>query len=267
MKRFGMIGMALVAVLMCVNFAGCSKEEVSANQGNEDVGGGEEVVVTKEKKLVKMVGSLGSDSETYEFSYDDKGRVTKASVEKRYGVNHYKETEHYVWGDDAIMVRKESNNNYDSSYSYTLTNGLVQHCPENDENYLYNSSNRLIGIEYKNTVYKNDIIWEKDKLVSSKYTNTAHNTYEFCVFTYGKTCKKGYSPFVPERVTGSLLPMAHPEILGMRTNQLPITYTTGDNKGGSLENITYEFDNEGYISKMKFELEGGDVSAYTLTWK
>ena len=56
--------------------------------------------------------------------------------------------------------------------------------------------------------------------------------------------------------------MAHPEIAGMRTNQLPNTYSPGDEEFS----LTYEYDKEGYISKIKTKDSYGSAT-YTLTWK
>ena len=57
--------------------------------------------------------------------------------------------------------------------------------------------------------------------------------------------------------------IAHPEIAGMRTNQLPDTYTSDDDE----ISLSYEYDKEGYISKIKLENADGDTDTYTLTWK
>ena len=78
-------------------------------------------------------------------------------------------------------------------------------------------------------------------------------------FTYGESCEKGYYPLIPyfmgyRSPTEMMLFMAHPEITGMRTKQLPTRM------GGIT--FTYEFDKEGYISKL-----GVNNTEATLTWK
>ena len=89
--------------------------------------------------------------------------------------------------------------------------------------------------------------------------------------TYGKTCSKGYHPFIATMIGAGeyqVLFMAHPEIAGMRTSQLPqsITWTHTDNYSGKTDSstytFTYEFDKEGYISKINSE-----YSTYTFVWE
>ena len=96
---------------------------------------------------------------------------------------------------------------------------------------------------------------------------------------YGQSCKKGYFPFIAYMIGGrDIIFMAHPEIAGMRTNQLPtsVTWTEKDYYTGKTESststLTYEFDKEGYISKIiGKETDSDDGSTetytYTLTWQ
>ena len=74
-----------------------------------------------------------------------------------------------------------------------------------------------------------------------------------------------FEGFFRQKNTNTLyeLFMAHPEIVGIRTNQLPNTYSPDDEEFS----LTYEYDKEGYISKIKMKNEDGDSETYTLTWK
>ena len=269
MKRFGMIGMALMAVLLCANFTSCSKEEDSANQGNEDVGGGEEVVVTKEKKLVKIVGSFGSDSETYEFSYDDKGRVTKASGVQNYDGEYENETVQFIWGDDAIMVDYKRSSSYSSeneNYSAKLThqNGLVQNS-DTDEKFTYNGSGRISSRVARGCT--TSVLWDGNKLVSISDEDGK------TAFTYGSSsCKKGYFPFFPIMIgfDFELLYIANPELIGAKTTQLPTSYKYNSNHSKDEDedsiSLAYDFDSDGYITKVTLK-QGGDTISYSLTWR
>ena len=60
----------------------------------------------------------------------------------------------------------------------------------------------------------------------------------------------------------------------MRTSQLPISVTTKGNSSYNKTNIstiTYEFDKEGYISRIVEKHDGNiyasDTYTYTLTWE
>ena len=60
--------------------------------------------------------------------------------------------------------------------------------------------------------------------------------------------------------------MAQPQIAGMRTTQLPSSITWVDRYETDASTITYEFDNEGYISRLNIK-EGSNTYTFTLTWK
>ena len=190
-----------------------------------------------EKNLVKMVASTGGTVvQTWIFTYDDQGRVTNADLDSEYGIDA-----HFVWSDDAIMV-----NNSWKNYTLSLNNGLVT-SGTNGDTFTYNSSNRI-------TKWNNDtIMWDGDKVVS-----IGSDT-----FSYGTSCKKGYFPlfayFMDDVDRSMLLFTANPEIAGMKTNQLPT----------AIYGIptTYEFNKEGYISKISLNRADGVSLVYTLTWE
>ena len=269
MKTFRLIGAALLAVLMCANFASCSKDD----DANIDTGG--EDVVVGEKKLVKMV----SNEETYTFSYDDEGRLNSATDTYSYDDGSYSEKRKYsykfIWGDDAVVVKYEYERESDyiyggtytgtDTYTYSLKDGLVQSYVDDDNDkgtYSYNNSNRLIKAEFTSKNWTINAVWDKDKLVSVK-TSDKYGSYPSSILTYGETCKKGYFPLISNIIELEVLFMAHPEIVGIRTNQLPNTYSPDDEEFS----LTYEYDKEGYISKIKMKNEDGDSETYTLTWK
>ena len=274
MKTFRLVSAALLAVLMCANFASCSKDDDGANTdgGGNDEGGNQEVTVS-EKKLVKMVGTLSYDSDTYTynytFSYDDESRLSSATYNDSYGDI---ENSKLIWGDDAVVVKCEhtvgNGPDYTETYTYTLKDGLVQSYVDDDNDtgtYSYNSSNSLIKAEFTRKGYTINAVWNKDKLVSVRHSYANYGSGTPSILTYGETtCKKGYFPLISDIIGWEdVLFMAHPEIAGMRTNQLPNTYSPGDEEFS----LTYEYDKEGYISKIKMKNEDGDSETYTLTWK
>ena len=259
MKTFRFIGMALFAILMCVNFAACSSSDDDPTEEPEEGG-----VVVSGKKLTKIVCKSESttDIETYTFNYDSKGRLIEAT--ESYEEDGYKDTETYqfTWGDDAIKVVINPNYNY----TLTLNNGLVRNSNLDDEDgiFTYNNSNRFIKYSSNSKYETCSAIWDGDKLVSIS------DSEDDATLTYGTSCKKGYFPFVATMLANdadAALFMAHPEIAGMRTNQLPTKITWTDNETSTL---TYEFDKEGYISKVvdKETFNGStETYTYTLTWQ
>ena len=141
-----MIGIALFAVLMCVNFASCSSSDDDPTEEPEEGG-----VVVSGKKLTKIVETSAYGNTTYTFNYDSKGRLIETKeIEEE---NGYKDTEtcQFTWGDDAIKVIEtysHSNPDYTDTETYTITlkNGLVQSCTDEcrTETFTYNNANRFV---------------------------------------------------------------------------------------------------------------------------
>lgn len=74
MKTFRFIGMALFAVLMCVNLSSCSSSDDDPTEEPEEGG-----VVVSGKKIAKVVSESEDWKETRTFTYDDKGRLIKST--------------------------------------------------------------------------------------------------------------------------------------------------------------------------------------------
>lgn len=230
MKTFRMAGMAVMAVIMGLGLVSCNKEENP--KGNEDF--------SKEKKLVKIVSKdeEGKDLEVFTFKYDDKGKLTKSTGSFDHG--EYAWTSNYSWSDNIIMIGED--------YAVALENGLVKSNSNNDT-YTYNDSNRLTQYTHNNRT--STITWDGDKIINmSSYVGSN------LTFTYGEPCKKGYCPLIPYLMFQyDDLSMAHPEIFGARSKQLPTMI------GGIL--LTYEFDKEGYITKIYLNQSNPMI----LTWE
>lgn len=246
MKTFRLIGMALVAVLVCVNILSCGKDEdVIMVAGN----------FADQKRLVKMEGvevyNLNAAPQEFciTFDYNDQGQVVEV-VDDNF-------SDKYVWENNTIKTSAV----YESleyTTTYVLVNGLVkqiiQESPygSDKETLPYNKDGRYIGY---------DVEWNGDKIV--QYFN---GDYMYTPENY-TTCSKGYFPLLDN---GDALCMAHPEIFGMRTTQLPVDYILTDcgtdrQYTGTYE---YEFDSEGYITKIVNNIDyGNKQSVYVLTWE
>ena len=257
MKTLRFIGMALFAILMSVNFASCSSGDDDPTEEKEE--GGVEV---SGKKLAKIVGKQESSTNTmtYAFSYDSEGRLTKATESYESGNEKEVDTFQFIWGDDIIKVIEDENTS--NSYNFTLKNGLIKSC-DDGKTFTYNNSNKFIRGESKYDT--TTAIWDGEKL---KSISNEYDKWDV-TFTYGESCKKGYFPFIPTRIGFSceILFMAHPEIVGMQTTQLPATLKETSSHGSEECSITYEFDKEGYISKITMKDENANQYTYTLTWQ
>ena len=254
MKTFRFIGMALFAVLMCVSFTSCSSDDDLTEEKEENE------IVDSDKKISKIVTKTEDDTETVTFKYDNQGRVTEVieTYEEEYGKSTY--TFKFTWGDDIVKVNENyDNGSYTDSYILTLKNGLVR-SSDNNETFTYNSSNRFAKgqDEWSTTT----AIWDGDKLVS-----VTEGDMDEATLTYGgNSCKKGYFPFIGSIIDFNCdyLFIAHPEIAGMRTTQLPTSITWNYGYEDEKSTLSYEFDKDGYISKITSK---EDNSTITITWK
>lgn len=238
MKTFKILEVAVVAALMCVTFISCNKDGAS----NGDL--------SNQKKIVKFVESWHeADPEAFSLQYDDDGRLIRVTRVDENGAL-IDEMCTFIWGDDVIERTDEW------SYSIILENGLIQSSTiESGLEYTYNKSNRVIELNYNNSEIKR-CVWDGDKLVMESTTT----------YTYDETCRSGYSPLIGMLIDGGgnyWLSIAHPELIGARTNQLPATYRW-DN--ASVGNYSYEFDAEGYVTKIIETNNGKPRCTYTLTW-
>lgn len=295
-----MIGTAFLAVLMCVNLAACGgnddDDEINNNEngeinngsGNEDDdngssnnGNGDS---NGEKRLTKIYGihhyidSVYTEkyTEKYTFSYDNEGKLSVAvaeifweSMDGGGNISDEQDIETYTftWGDNVIKVKEVRDYQYGGTYEeenmFYLSNGLVQFS-DNDEAFTYDESKRIIKAEegYRTMV----ATWNGDKLLSTQSNEDGGSTAKL---TYNNnSCKKGYFPFISSIIDFGceILFMAHPEIAGMRTNQLPASLEHSNamyEEEYSYTTITYEFDEDGYISKINCD----NAMTYTLIWE
>ena len=250
-----MIGIALMAVLMCVNFTSCSEDDDPTEVKNDNG------IVISGKKLAIMAYENQDESVIYKFTYDGEGKLATAT--KIVDDFHSK----YDDRTDYYRFKWRSNNNVeiigeDQEWDLNLTNGLIKYVENSYGDFYdfnYDKSNRFINATYENRK-EFKASWNGDKLMSVEFVDEYIDE-----FTYGKTCKNGYFPLFGELIDFdySILFMAHPELVGMRSKQLPVSITTTEHIGDvNTKNIEYEFDKEGYISKIQI----GSTKC-TLTWE
>lgn len=259
--------MALITIVMGVSLASCSKDDGSEKEDREEV--------SKEKKLKSMVRSLNEKSNldiTYTFDYDLNGRLTEAKCIN--GSNNditSTKTYRFTWGEGIITatVNEETYNpsKYNTeTYILTIEDGLLKREEADNLSITYSySSKRLANFSYVKPSYEfsHTYIWENDKLLTIVEDNLTST------FTNWTQCKVGYSPVQALRgYKGEIdaLILAHPEIIGMRTKQLPTMEEWVDLKDAEFP-YTYEFDSEGYVSKITERTEWDDLLTYKLSWE
>ena len=256
MKTLKAFGMAAIAVLMGVGFASCTKE------GNPQYN-----LVKNEKKLVQLEIEDSNNKDVYHFSYDNEGRLHEST-------NAYINIT-YRWSNSEITPSQHE--------TYVLENGLIRHWRGHE--ITYNNDGRPTRDywdydEYDIYAYYNDFNWSGNKLTNIGYyqkegnASYAQNSLRL-IYNEGITCK-GYNPIVPilMSVPDDHLCVAHPELMGARTNQLPNTFEISiynrynpnyiDRTQG---NFSYKFDDDGYVTECIMNDPSSGETKYTMVWE
>lgn len=249
MKTIKFIGMALFAILMCVNFTSCSNDDL---------------ITTKGKKLTKIERNDWYGEYTYLLNFDKKRRLIGVKE-----INNKKKTDSYysyTWNNNTIIG---CNNSYVCNIEKGLIKNINEINGEYNETFLYDDSKKIINYIWEAPEYNEStstpFIWENEKLTELYlwYNGNCQTNY---TFSYdGIFCKKGcFHPFILVLtedfwMNDFFLNLVHPELLGIQTTQLP-TKMSRDDCDYVFE---YEFDKDGYVSKIIKD----NFDTYTLTWE
>ena len=280
MKTLKMIGIALFAVLMCVNFASCSS-------GDDEPEINDEGIVVKEKKITERTYTIRNRISYDYYYYDNNERLSSIKYEKSDSSNK----EVFTWGEN-IIVKEIKNKNGENvpntaTTTYTLTNNLIKEVKiANTELYMleYDSSKKISSLKkYTSTVlsnqptnlnYKANFIWENGLPVKIVYENRYKNDVREII--YGDKSCKGYFPYFSYLIYAEIdLLHIHPELAGLRLNRLPEKIIeTWDNYKSNIE-FSYTFDENGYVKSFTYEditLYKGEVdnvrtATYTFKWE
>lgn len=263
-----MFGKLALAVLVCTGFVACSSDDETTNPNGGVISGKKITMLVQEEYNQNGY----TNTETYILDYDVDGKlfvVFYNGVSGMNGLNYtYESTHEYTWSNDAIYTDGEIKG------GYVLKNNLIQKVNDpHGETFTYNNSKRLANWkEYGGsieTTYTTSLTWEGDKLISM--THKLGNTIrEKETITYGGCCNAGYNPLIAKLAYGGVLFYAHPELLGLRSAQLPISITTESDEIWSetgTRNYEYEFDEAGYITKIVGKVESEIVETWTITWE
>ena len=246
MKTLRMIGMAFVAVFLCM---ACSSDDEETKPNGP---GGNK----SEKKLVKLT-EKGDDIENsrYTFYYDSQKQVNRIMWEMSFydGPYEFESIQYVFWDRDSIKIVKDN----DESLFY-LKDGLVVSEPYNFKiSYTYESNNRISYIEGQEANVT--FLWDKNKIVemvehSSWYSwRKRHYSLEY----NDQTCN-GYFPLYNDFWISALTAKyggafnkeifyAHPELIGLRNNNLPWRTEMED----EILLWMYELDKDGYLKSCR----------------
>ena len=262
MKTFRFLGMALLAVVLCVNFTACSDDDSEQNENGNQSG--------ENLKLASVTWDL-NDGGT-EYSYDAQGHISEVAEYDEAGELSSLSTIEY--NSDNIVVTTDDG--YHEDICSLNANGQIVKsvCTSGGytktAEYAYNAEGYLISIyevEYDETT---NLTWENGNLIK------ADDGYMEKTYAYTSTpSEKGFTylddiliDIFPDNVYLPLL--ANSGYFGkVPKNLLASAAETYQDSGDSSSwNLDYEFGDNGYVTKIS--AVGGadfDDSWVSLTWK
>ncbi|HIW65464.1 MAG TPA: DUF4595 domain-containing protein [Candidatus Alistipes intestinipullorum] len=208
--------------------------------------------------LYEYESSSYAETETVDFTYDDQNRITRVeNVYKENGETSDIRKFLYEYGEGVIHVTtiySSSDNSFkDESESYTAylnEAGYVTRAEWNDGTevtYTYDDENRLILVEEEGE--SEEYVWENGNLVETRYTYKEEEPY---------INRYGYYEEYPNKENFDLYYdfFSWDEELGLtgrlgvaNRNLLKQVRGQGSQAGKDDIDISYEFDDEGYVTK------------------
>ena len=273
MKTFRLIGMALLAVVMCVNLASCSDDDEEPTKNDDGV-------ITNQKQLMQ-IKMVDSETITWDFTYDSKGRLISINHAEKYNGRTERDITNYIWGNNTIIAEDDN-----STRTYTLDNNLVKSINDTDDYsgwsnaiFTYNSSNQLIAVQntYTDGTSVDAYTWNNGRITKLTYTENGSYYSEEDVYEYtysGKTCK-GYFPLYSPSDNDDIF-YVHPELIGLRCSQLPDQVYSKDDYDEETSKYSYTFDKDGYVESCTVvntekNLSDNTIDTYTtvftFTWE
>ena len=247
MKTLRFIGMAIVAVIMSVNFAACSDDD-------DDVFQPEDNANSLIKRITTDYGDGEIEIET--FKYDNTGNI----VEYIFSDDHCKEMRSYTYKDNTIIASidysdqmyPEESEQYTIVYSVSENKIVAEEAKDYKFVHAYNQDKHLIETAFSSGYSMNKLTWEKGNITSIKESNSVTFTY-----TYTEYKSKQFINF------NNMLPtdIYDAGLLTQYYGDMPTNLVSQEFSDGKLENsYQYEFDNEGKL--IKVIANGGE---YTVT--
>lgn len=263
MRTFRLIGMALLAVVMCVNFSSCSEDNEDDNEN------GNPIVNGKRLSTVTIEGNYYNSTyynESFSFSYDKEGRLIRVGGSESFT---------YSWSENFITITSDDGEGHEAKVALNK-NGTVKSYDDNWSSFVfqYDSQNYLIKTnETKHDQYQTNIHyfqWDKGNLTKVSGGSEFEVTQTFdskmksnVVMALIRGCDNPYDDSIGGGWNMQLLLATHPNICGnFSKNALHSLCTEG------LDTY-FEYDKEEYPTKIiEKDSENDEIQAiYTITWE
>ena len=189
MKTFRLIGIAIMAILISVNFASCSSDDDEEPIKNDDG------VITNQKQLMQ-IKMVDSGTITWDFTYDSKGRLISINHAEKYDDGEtYRDITNFTWNNNTIVAEDD-----DVTTTYSLNDNLVRTIRQTRDNswerkrtFAYNSSNQVVNIQTTDGSYTDtdSYTWDNDRIVKLTHTEKGnhYNDEYIYEYTYSGGCK------------------------------------------------------------------------------
>ena len=259
MKTFRMIGMALMAVLMCVNFTACSEDDPTGDSPTNHLSNANKLAKVMQYDIENNKKEL---NDIIRFEYDKNDNVVK--IHEIYGsdADDIDITE-YIWDSNKSITSYWENDEY---IKYTLTNNQITDILMHEYVWDWDTETRELDEDFYRCTYDKDgnliKIWWKDneedeeELMNEQTWNnnqlsTAKNyDYEHVITLHydNKTCKN-FFPLLADYIVNNgfsddYIFMAQPELLGVRTSKLPSKIIDGS----CIISFDYELNTYGNVT-------------------
>lgn len=278
-KNFLLMMAALGAATV---FTSCSDDDDDNNGNGNGAGNGGSGVTVLSKKVSKIVSKNedGKVSDTYFFSYDSEGKLSK--IIDQYGTSEAEQNEKSItYSENKIVISKDTK----ESVIHLKDGKAVSYAEQDGSNWKYDYTFSYSGN------YLSEMVSTESQLVNGVWTKGSTDTYTYTVkdgnlsavknvwkgehengttditVTYGKVANNanidlGYLCYETE---GEDLLMLC--VLGNRYQNLPSSMSSQDEDGWSYRvTFTYETDKEGYVTKITIvSVESGEGQTYTDT--
>ena len=251
MKTFRLFGIAVIVILVSAHFMSCSSDDDETKN----------VLGFGKSKKIKKIGIAGQFYYTFEYNENDK--LSYATYYNSPDMGNPHRSYEFIWERDSLVVTELL---YGQEDHIALKNNMI--CKINGywqtyDEYVYNESNKLRNLNHVDHLGKSveSYVWEGDKLMSLTYKDHNGRLLEKYRFTYDGVNLVGYNPFLINFVASFSSPdpsylilfLAHPELVGFRSSQLPSSSVRDDYFSvhySYTTNYEYEFNSEGYIIKI-----------------
>lgn len=257
MKTLRLIGMAIVAIIMSVNFVACSDDDDEENANNG-----------MPKKFISAMDDSGYGCS---YKYDNQGRIIKAvwtngNVSQEITEFTYEENK-IISTDCTISSSSSANDKWVTNYE--LKDGaivnMVEYNPDgkaiSNAKYNYDSSKQLVSIEYNNpytggSSKQMKFIWQNGNIVSMIGDNAIELSYTSLPYQF---LGEATNVFDPDLINNTLFAQG---FHGKCFKNLIKTTRGYDNN-----DYICTTDKDGYVTKVIMEYENGDQWTFYCSWE